>query len=146
MSHVATVDVHITNLDDLKAACQRLGLEFREGQRTYKWFGRHVGDYALPEGFAISDLGTCEHAIGVPGNSAAYEVGVVKRRDGKPGWCLQWDFYMGGLGLQRHVGEDCGLLKQSYALVAATRQARLQGFAVTEQRLQDGSVKLVLNR
>lgn len=146
MSHVATVDVQITNLDDLRAACQRLGLEFVEGQQTYRWYGRHVGDYPLPEGFAASDLGKCEHAIRIPGNASAYEVGVVRRRDGKPGWSLMWDFYAGGYGLEKFVGNDCGLLRQSYATVAAVRTARQQGFQVQERTLASGEIKLVLSR
>lgn len=146
MSHVATVDVQVTNLEDLRAACQRLGLEFAEGQTTYRWYGTHVGDYPLPAGFSAADLGSCEHAIRVPGNLEAYEVGVVRRRDGKPGWQLMWDFYLGGFGLEQHVGTDCGLLRQSYATVAATRAARQQGFTVQERKLASGEIKLVLSR
>lgn len=146
MSHVATVDVRITSLDDLRAACQRLGLEFMEGQQTYRWYGRHVGDYPLPAGFTAADLGKCEHAIRVPGSAEAYEVGVVRCRDGKPGYMLVWDFWNGGIGLQDKVGEDCGLLRQSYATVAAVRTARQQGFHVQERKLASGEIKLVLSR
>lgn len=146
MSHVATVDVQITNLDDLAAACQRLGLEFARGQQSYRWYGEHVRDYPLPEGFTEAELGLCEHAIKIPGNLRAYEIGVVKRRDGKPGWMLMWDFFNGGYGLEQVVGKDCGLLRQSYATVAATRAARGQGYRVHEHQLADGQIKLVLSR
>lgn len=146
MSHVATVDINITNLADLRVACNRLGLELVEGQQTYKWYGRHVGDYPPPVGFRPDELGKCEHAIRIPGNEHAYEVGVVPRRDGKPGWALLWDFFNGGYGLQAKIGNEGGLLKQAYALAAATRQARLQGFNVQEQQLAKGEIKLVLTR
>lgn len=146
MSHVATVDIHITSLADLRVACNRLGLELIEGQTTYRWFGRHVGDYPVPEGFTPADLGRCEHAIRIPGNADAYEVGVVPRRDGKPGWTLLWDFWAGGCGLQDKIGKEAGLLKQAYAIAAATRQARLQGFNVQEQQMAKGEIKLVLTR
>lgn len=151
MSHVATVDVHIQSLTDLRAACERLGLEFVEGQETYRWFGKHVGDYPLPLGFTPADLGKCSHAIRLRDASPVagqlpYEIGVVDRRDGKPGWQLMWDFYRGGYGLQAKVGEGCGLLKQAYAVAAATRVARLQGFAVTERTLPNGEIKLLASR
>jgi hypothetical protein len=146
MSHVATVDIHITNLADLRVACNRLGLELAEGQTAYRWYGRHVGDFPLPAGFRPDELGKCEHAIRIPGNETAYEVGVVPRRDGKPGWTLLWDFWCGGYGLQAKIGQDAGLLKQAYAIAAATRQARLQGFNVQEQQLAKGQIKLVLTR
>lgn len=152
MSHVATVELHITSLDDLKAACERLGLEFVAGQTEYNWYGTSVGDYPLPEGFAVEDLGKCEHAIRVRAadaekcreqyNHMPYEIGVVKRRDGKPGYSLLWDFYCGGFGLQDFVGEGCNKLKQAYAIAAATRAARQQGFRVTETQGQDGKVRL----
>ena len=47
MSHVSTINVEIRDLEALKEACKVLGLEFKEGQKTYKWFGRHVGDYCF---------------------------------------------------------------------------------------------------
>lgn len=152
MSHVATVDIEITSLDDLRAACQRLGLEFVEGQTTYEWFGESVGDYPLPAGIEAHELGTCLHAIRIPPAKARevakrygddpYEVGVIQRRDGKPGYTLLWDFFHGGFGLQDYVGEGCAKLKQAYAVTAATRVARQQGFRVQETVGSDGKIKL----
>lgn len=143
MSHVATIDIHIKDIGCLKKACERLGLVFRENQGTYKWFGRHVGDYPLPEGFSKEDLGKCEHAIGIKGNENAYEVGVVRRRDGKPGYQLTWDFWAGGHGLEKAVGENCNRLKQAYAVNVAKKKARAQGMSVREKVNADGSIQLV---
>ena len=39
MSHVATVEVQITDLDALKAACEKLGLEFVEEKTEFRWYG-----------------------------------------------------------------------------------------------------------
>ena len=142
MSHVATVDVNITDLDALQAACNRLGLELRRGQQTYKWFGHSVGDYPIPQGFTAEDLGKCEHAIVVPGHEDAYDIGVIKRRDGRPGFCLQWDFFAGGYGMQDRVGENCNKLAQSYAVCAASKAAQRNGFQVQEQLRADGSIAL----
>ena len=84
MSHIAEVNLLVQDLNALHRACQRLGLELVRGQQTYCWYGRSVGDYALPVGFAKEDLGTCEHAIRIPGNDRAYEIGIVTRRDLSP--------------------------------------------------------------
>jgi hypothetical protein len=142
MSHVATVDLEIKDLDALDGACKRLGLELVRGQQTYRWWGRHVGDYPVPAGFTKEDLGRCEHAIRIPNDQSAYEIGIVRRRDGKPGYALMWDFFAGGMGMQKHVGEGCAKLKQAYALSIATRTAQRNGFRVTEQQGPNGTVVL----
>lgn len=36
----------------------------------------HVGDYPLPLGFTVKDMGKCHHAVGFPG--IAYEVGIIE--------------------------------------------------------------------
>jgi len=143
MSHVATIDVEVRDLEALKAACQALGLEFVAGQRTYRWYGRHVGDYSLPQGFTAEDLGNCDHAIRVPGNRQAYEIGVVKRRDGRPGYVLLWDFWCGGYGLEERVGKNAHKLRQAYAVEAAKRAAQRTGQRFLGQSTKaDGTVVL----
>lgn len=179
VSHVATIEIEITNLSDLKAACAEMGLVFEEGQDRYEWFGKHVGDFALPEGFAESDLGRCEHAIRLSDSDriaaitaqrqaisdkfaavgrtptaddfvnwvkSPYEIGVVRRRDGKPGWALLWDFWQGGYGLQAKVGENGGLLKKAIATAASIRTMAAQGYRCQRQTLDNGSVKLVFQK
>jgi len=49
MSHVTTVKVEIKDLAALREACESIGLEFREGQKKYKWYGRFVGDYCFDD-------------------------------------------------------------------------------------------------
>lgn len=147
MSHVATIEAEITSLADLKAACERIGCELVENQKTYRWYGRHVGDYPLPQGFKKEDLGHCEHAIRVKGaNAQTYEVGVVKRRDGKAGYTMLWDFYAGGYGLQAAVGAGGEELVKSYAASAAMRAARKLGYKVAEKRLATGEIQLIASR
>jgi len=89
MSHVATIAIEIRSLDALKAAVKELGCEWREGQTTYKWYGRSVGDYPMPKGMTAEMLGKCSHVIKVPGVN--YEVGVVKLPNGS--YTLAYDFY-----------------------------------------------------
>lgn len=152
MSHVATVDVEIRDLQALAAACRRIGLELVEGQQTYRWFGRSVGDYPLPEGMTAKDLGKCEHAIRIPLAEQAqmkhgkpYEIGVVRRPDGR-GYRLVWDFWQGGFGIQKRAGKDCTALVQSYAVVVAMREAQRKGYRVREVTREDGTVSLACDR
>jgi len=146
VSHCAQVELDIRDADAIVAACRRLGLEFRANQKTFKWYGEFVGDSPLPPGFTIEDLGKCDHAIGVPGNPDAYEVGLVQRRDGRPGFVLLFDYWQGGHGLMEKVGKNCVKLKQAYAAEVALKQARMQGFAVREEQRADGSLRLTLTR
>src|ERR1035437_5141802 len=99
MSHVTTIAIEIRDLNVVKEICQELGLEFKENQKTYKWYGTHVGDYPLPAGFTKADMGKCDYAIRLKGNTQAYEVGVVKSKTGS-GYQMIWDFWAGGQGLQ----------------------------------------------
>ncbi len=137
MSHVAKIELQINDLDALKAACRRLGLEFRCGQRVYEWYGEYLGDHPLPEGISVQDLGQCDHAIHVPG--ADYEVGVLKRGSK---YLLLWDFWDEG-GLERVLGRNAGRLKQAYAIERTRREALHKGYRMTESRTQNG-VRLVL--
>lgn len=156
MSHVATIEVEITNLADLKAAVEELGMEWAEGQLTYNWYGEHVGDYPLPAGFGIEDLGRCQHAIKLSLQDRAaefarsqvmpYEIGVVARRDGKPGWVLLWDFFAGGFGLEDKIGKDAGRLKQAIATAASVRTMTQQGWRVQRHTLASGTVQLQFTR
>lgn len=147
MSHIATVSIQIKDLESLKKACKDIGLEFREGQKTYKWFGRWVNDYngqdaAYKNGIKPEDYGKCEHAIGVPDNSNAYEIGVVKRSDGK-GWALVWDFYAGGYGLEKIAGKDCGNLVQNYTKNVTIKKMRSLGYEVEQKVTANGEIELI---
>jgi len=128
VSHVTIIDLQIKSMEALKAACNRLGLKFMEGQQTYKWWGCWVGDYPMPEGFSVADLGKCTHAIKVPG--ANYEIGIVER-NGKI--TILWDFWQSG-GLEKVLGKGAGLFKQAYTIEATKIEARRKGYSVTEKR------------
>lgn len=158
MSHLATIDLEIKDLAALAAACKEIGLEFVSDQKTYNWWGKRVGStpYVLPTGFTEADLGKCDHAIKIPGakstgqyDTSAYEIGVVRRRDGKAGFTLLWDFYkVGGLkSLIDFVGPNADKLKQSYAGQVAVRTAQSQGFRVTGRTTKtDGTVVLTVSK
>jgi len=127
MSHVTTIDPHEHyDIPALKQMCKNQGWEWLEGQKTYKWFGRHVGDYPLPHGYTVEDMGKCDHAIRVPG--ALYEIGVVQK-NGK--WQLLYDFWTTG-GLKQALcscpmDNQAGLLKQAYGVAKAQMACRQKG-------------------
>lgn len=144
MSHVTNVGVEIKDLECLKRACEKLGLEFVEGQKTYRWYGRHVGDYPLPAGFSKEDLGHCEHAIRVPGKPGAYEVGVMKRRDGKEGYTLQYDFWGGGYGLQDAIGINANRLLSRYSAEVGMQVAMAEGWTLLGENVdENGNVEVL---
>lgn len=134
MSHVVECEMEVRDLEALEEAAKMLGLELVRGQKTYKWWGHSVGDYPLPAGYTAKDLGHCEHALRIPGDSKAYEIGVVKRRDGKPGFKLMRDFFGGGYGMEAKVGKDCQNLEQAYTVALACRHYRKKGYSVRTER------------
>ena len=148
MSHVVLISVEIHDLNALKLACKALELEFRENQKTYKWFGRSVGNYKRPDGFSSSDLGRCEHAIGIKNNKDAYEIGVCNSKTGK-GYGLLWDFWNGGYGLENEVGPGCNKLVHEYAKQVARKHAQSlasQGWTVSEADNEQGETVITLRR
>jgi len=141
---VTTIDVIINDLDSLQKAAEKLGLEVRQ-KKTYHWFGRHVGDYPLPEGFTQSELGKCEFALGVVGKAGAYEIGVVKSKTGN-GYTLLYDFYAGGDGLMKQVstdGKSLNLLKTEYGVEVAKKALRRKGYRNVKEVRENGKVRLV---
>jgi hypothetical protein len=46
--HVVTLDLEIKDLDALKAACDRLHWQFREGVSQYRWAGYWADDSPVP--------------------------------------------------------------------------------------------------
>jgi hypothetical protein len=147
MSHVATVALEVKDVAALRAACASLGLELREGQRTFKWFGKWVRDYhgadAAYRTIDPSTFGTCEHAVAVKGNPNAYEIGVVRRTDGK--LALAWDFYgSAGRAIESVAGKGCVNLVRAYATEVAKRTLCPKGYAVGGTKtLADGTHEVV---
>ncbi len=157
MSHITTIDLMITDLDSLSKACERLGLELVLCQRTHKWYGRFVGDSRGITDVAVKDYGKCEHAIRVKGSATAYEVGLIKRTDGKAGYRLAWDYFRGGYGLVEKLSymtatearganvANADKLKDWYAAEVAKKQMRRQGFRVTATQ-QQGRVQVLCSK
>ncbi len=153
MSHLETVSTVIQDLAALKAACARLGVEFRENQTTYAWWGRSVGDYPVPAGLDKNKLGQCAHAIKVPG--VDYEVGVVAHKSTPGAYVLAYDFFGSGVGLQKKFckpiaggGHTTNMehLINAYSVEVLKRQAARRGLRCTEQVTASGTIKLTVKR
>lgn len=132
MSHLTTIKILIRDLDALDQAAQVLGGQLIKGQTKARWYGRWVGDTALPEGMAKDALDHCDHVIRFPG--ATYDVGVFQNGPGE--YHIAYDYYSAG-GLDKIVGQHAGRLIQEYAAAAATRQARRKGQRVTRRQTLD---------
>jgi hypothetical protein len=146
MSHVAIIDIVIQSLAALTRGAKVLGLEVDLEARQYRWYGTHVGDYALPAGFSKEDMGHCDvGVIRIPKNGYAYEIGICTRRDGLPGFTLLWDFWAGGHGLEAKVGKNAELLTQAYSQEVVLEQAALEGLTCESSTVTaDGTIELEL--
>jgi hypothetical protein len=142
MSHVVSIQTLITDLDALRQAVAELGCTWHQGVKEYRWWGRSAGDYPIPAGFKAEDLGKCEHMIAVPG--AEFQIGVVRRRDGKPGWTLLYDFYgRRGQPIHDHLGEGLKKLSQRYTVCKTERELRKLGANTHRLTLASGKVAVV---
>ena len=139
MSHITSIDIIITDLTALKEAVTELGAQWVEDKRTYEWFGRSVGDYPIPEGMAVNELGKCDHVIRLPG--CQYEIGVVRKGTG---YTLAYDFWGPGAKLKQHFGDGLTKIKQLYAVEKAATAARAKGYLVTRRAVANGAIKLVI--
>ena len=143
MSHVAAIDIDITDLDALEEACKRLGWELVRGAKTYAWFGRWVGDYkeadaAMNHGIKPEDFGKCDHKIKVPGTK--YEIGLVKRGKSFKAVFDFWD-----QGIKKAVGgSTCPKLKQLYGLTKPKIECLKRGYKVKEKKLKNDEIQLVV--
>ncbi len=156
MSHVTDVKLKIRDLEALKDAAKECGLEFRENQLTYAWWGTFVGDSRAYGQHDPKQFGKCEHALRIPGDkpvnghSGPWEIGVVKARDGD-GFDLLYDTYGGaGSRLTARVGTGASTLRREYAVATATRKAQAtlarRGFQTVRENLPGNRVKIKLRK
>lgn len=162
MSHMAAIDLYVTDLFALELACESLGVQLNKNQTNWRWYGDWVDDYHAKEaayrfGIDPSEYGKCaEHVITIPGNNQCYEIGVVRRRDGKPGWMLVYDFYgeYGRMMTEKIQGKDpstgkidnAGLLKQAYAAGVAGARLKKHFPNVKLMHLKNGHFQTVATR
>ena len=116
---------------------------FKQGQKSYSWWGYSAGDYPLPAGFTAEDLGKCEHAIGIPGTT--WEVGLARPKNGK-GLRMLFDFFgsQGAPILKALGGEKANKFVQLYGVAKAEIAAKKLGHTVARQTLKNGSINLTI--
>ena len=117
MSHIVTIRTQVQNPLALRAACTRLGLA-EPVQGTFELFA----------GQTASGL-----AVQLPG----WRYPIVC--DASAG-TLAYDNFSGHWGDQRELER----FHQAYAAEVVLLEARRQGHLVVEQRLDDGSIKLIV--
>ena len=116
MSHIAKIELEVTDLDALSQACKHIGLNLVRGKTSFKWYNGN---------------GDCNHAIEVPG--ATYEIGLVLK-EGK--YELQTDFWDNKI--EAAIGKNGGFLKQRYAVERTRSEAKRKGYRVIEKQTENG--------
>lgn len=165
MSHITAIKTVkgkplITRLDAVRTAAEHLGLEVVETNK-YRWYGHHVGDWAIPQGFKQSEMGTnatCVLRVTDPKRSQLrakygqdpYDLAIVPDPLNEGCYTIMYDFYNKGYGLDEIVGspkvesqKDAAMLAprfmQHYHMACAALAAREQGDDISFQEQQDGS-------
>jgi len=138
MSHVVAIKTELTDLAAVKAACKELGLVFKEGQKTIRWFGEWMNDYAAADaayklGIKPEQYGTADHAIEVPGSG--YDVGLLRNPE-TGGYKIYFDFFgQDGAKIQKAIGEGGEKLLQRYAVIKTENTAKAKGWLTTRKNV-----------
>jgi hypothetical protein len=144
MSHIASVQLFVTDLDALEAVADRLGFDLVRGATNYQWYGRFMNDSQLAPGHDPKTFGTCEHKLRLKNaQSGDYEIGLVRRVDGGQGWELlydNWSTY--GARLHAKAGNNLSKLKDELAAEVSTRQLQKQGYRVRRTVTPQGQIQL----
>ena len=116
MSHVVTITTQVRDADSVRAACRRLGL-------AEPVLGTHSLFSEVASGLAVRLPGWKYPAV------CQLDTGQVRFDNFQENW-----------GEQRQLDR----LLQMYAVEKAKTEARRRGHSVSEQLLQDGSIKLTI--
>lgn len=143
MSHVTRTEFGVQDLDCTDEACVELGAELVRGKRTYKWFGRFLGDTAEIRDIGAENYGKSAHVIRVKNApEGMYEVGLVRNK-ADTGWDLVYDAWCGGCGLEARLGKNLSKLRIAYNMAVAAKQLRRQGYKMSRKINEAGKPQLV---
>jgi len=122
MSHFATIQTQIRDIEALRDACAEMGLLVLQNTAA-RGYGtnRHHG----------------EHVIALKG---PYDIALNRQPDGAYG--LTTDWWDGHV--EKEVGKDYGKLIQLYGVHKAMREARQRGYSVQRFLLKDGAIRLTI--
>lgn len=122
MSHFATVETQIRDIDALRKACTEMDLG--------------MVDNAMARGYG-SQKTRGEYVITLKG---PYDIALNKQPEGSYG--LTTDWWDGHV--EREVGENYGRLLQLYAVHKTQIEAKKKGYTCRRTKLRDGSMQLVI--
>ena len=151
MSHVTTGKMCITNLDYAEIAAKKLGGKLVRGQTEFKWFGKWLNDWrdnerAVSRGIDPKTFGKCDHAIVMnDAIGADYEIGLVKRKDGK-GYDAIYDIWGPGKNLEKQFGVGLSALKTEIGVITSMKTYGLKGYQVKETTNQQGQRQVMIWR
>jgi len=135
MSHYSEVQIELTDEGCLVAALGRLGFDgkvevYKEAQPLYGY----QGDIRAQKAHLIIRR---QHV-----GPAANDLGFERQPDGKYRiWVSDYD-----RKYNRYDDAWMGRLKQAYGVEKAKAEAKKKGYRVSEQKLDDGRIRLVLRR
>jgi hypothetical protein len=132
----------------LAAALDEIGMELVADKTTHAWYNRWVDDYhekdaAYKQGIDTSSYGKCLHVIRPKDwRQGDYEIGLVRNPNGE-GIVPVLDFFGdSGRKLKDLVGDKGQHLGTAYNKVAIKTEAKQRGYAITEEVLPSGKIKL----
>jgi len=139
MSHYSEVAIEFTDGGCLVAALQRLGFEGKvEIHRTPQALYGYRGDVRAQKANIIIRR---EHV-----GSYANDIGFERQPNGSyRAWISEFDQTRTSGGT-RYDDKWLGQLKQAYGVEKTRLEAKKRGYRVSEQKLDDGRVRLVLRR
>lgn len=136
------------DFDALQLAAEMCGGRIVK-RNTYHWYQRHVGDYPVPKGMKVSDLGrNAVYVFEIPPENYAklgitgkpYDLGLVEDPNNPGCYVPVYDFYCGGMGLDKAIGSPlfndggqraikmlCPKLKQNYDIACDVLAAKAAG-------------------
>ena len=122
MCHIVEIKTEMRDEATVQSACSRLHLP-RATRGTFELYS------------------STETGLGIELPRWKYPVVVTSNDDGQLSGQLKFDNYGGRWGTQEHLDR----FMQVYAVEKAKIEARKKGHSVTEQRLDNGSIKLTVN-
>jgi hypothetical protein len=135
VSHYSEVQIELIDEDCLVAALARLGFKGKVElhQEAQPLFG-YQGDVRAQKAHIIIR----QHHVG----PAANDLGFERQADGKfRVWVSDYD-----VKYNKYDAAWMGRLKQAYGVEKAKAEAKKRGYRMSEQKLDDGRIRLVLRR
>jgi len=135
MSHYSEVMIELTDEGCLVAALERLGFKGKvEIHKEAKALYGYQGDVRAQKGNVIIRR---QHV-----GPAANDLGFERQPDGKYRvWVSDYD-----VKYNKYDDAWMGRLQQAYGVEKARTEAKKKGYRVSEQKLDDGRIRLVLRR